>query len=287
MARPWQPRLFVFQGLHDKLQVRQRGQLCGLTPDAVVGALLRVWIEFQQRADEAGRLEGKWPGWVDLIVGQSGFADAMVKVGWLRVDGSDLVVPDFDDCISKKAVKRTENAHRMANARDARPAQPATTPAGSPHINTLPHTSAHKVADAPVVTPKRRAAAKKKQDAVTDDRFWTFWNAWPKKTKWGLAQVYEVWASLSLTDDTVGAIVASVEKWKLSTSWTKDNGQFIPTPKRWLEERRWEADPGGPVQPGPRIQPRPGAGRSNRDLSADAGPPPAAVDPPPPNGSLF
>ena len=35
-------------------------------------------------------------------------------------------------------------------------------------------------------------------------------------------------------------IVKSVEEHKLSDQWLRDNGQFIPHPQTWLNQRRWE-----------------------------------------------
>jgi hypothetical protein len=35
-------------------------------------------------------------------------------------------------------------------------------------------------------------------------------------------------------------MLASIAKSRQSTDWLKDNGQFIPFPSTWLNQRRWE-----------------------------------------------
>ncbi len=38
-------------------------------------------------------------------------------------------------------------------------------------------------------------------------------------------------------------IIRSLEAWKKSESWTKDNGQFIPGIHRWVKDEKWETAP--------------------------------------------
>ena len=38
-------------------------------------------------------------------------------------------------------------------------------------------------------------------------------------------------------------IIQSLEAWKRSEAWTKDNGQFIPGIHRWVKDEKWETRP--------------------------------------------
>ena len=75
------------------------------------------------------------------------------------------------------------------------------------------------------------------EDAV-DLSFERFWDAYPKKADKDEAK--KAWKKLRPGTDTVAAILAGVERWKVSRSWTKDNGEYICYPATFLRRRRWE-----------------------------------------------
>jgi hypothetical protein len=261
MPKPWQPRLWLFPSLYLKPQVRQIARSTGLHPDAVVGKLYRFWIDAQVRATAAGLLEGKSATWVDLLVDHAGFAAGMVEAGWLRVDPAGLVIPDFDDRISKKAVKRIEDALRKAGLREVERAGDDDHTADIRRHTATPGDKVPVAAD----RPKGRAAKTAKPDvpkgeAVTDPRFWRFWRAYPKQ--WNQPLAVEEWTKLAPDDALVEAILAAVEAQKQTPQWKENNGQYIPHPAKWLALRQWQnrVEPvgGGPVHRGSRVVARPG-----------------------------
>ena len=66
--------------------------------------------------------------------------------------------------------------------------------------------------------------------------FDTFWYAYPKKVGKGAAEKSFSKLSTALLPQMLSAIDAQ----KKSDQWAKDNGQFIPNPTTWLNQRRWE-----------------------------------------------
>lgn len=77
--------------------------------------------------------------------------------------------------------------------------------------------------------------------ASYSDDFLEFWSAYPRKTGKGAA--YKVFNKLKLTKKEKADILSSIEWQKRSDQWLRDNGQFIPYPATYLNQRRWEDEP--------------------------------------------
>jgi hypothetical protein len=81
--------------------------------------------------------------------------------------------------------------------------------------------------------------------------FTRFWEVWPKsERKDAQGKCHESWVKGKAEPHTE-RIIAHVERLKASTGWTKQNGEFIPAPLVYLNQRKWEgadlaeADPYG------------------------------------------
>lgn len=68
--------------------------------------------------------------------------------------------------------------------------------------------------------------------------FDSFWKHYPRKVGKGAAE--RAWKKLQ---PSVSVIVAALAWQVKSEQWTKDNGQFIPHPATYLNQRRWEDEP--------------------------------------------
>jgi len=75
--------------------------------------------------------------------------------------------------------------------------------------------------------------------AVVDDGFDQFWRAYPRKQKKPAAR--QAWAKLSPAP--LDAILAALAVQRRSSQWTRDEGQYIPMPSAYLNQRRWEDEP--------------------------------------------
>ena len=68
--------------------------------------------------------------------------------------------------------------------------------------------------------------------------FLIFWECYPLKVKKPKALA----AFLKLKPDRalLDRMIEAIERWKQSRAWRKENGQYIPHPTTWLNNRQWE-----------------------------------------------
>ena len=78
-----------------------------------------------------------------------------------------------------------------------------------------------------------------KKTPLPPSGFLAFYSAWPPHPRKNKATALKAWTKQNC-EPLAAEIVAALEKHKLSESWTKDKGEFIPAPSRWLNEQRWE-----------------------------------------------
>jgi hypothetical protein len=82
------------------------------------------------------------------------------------------------------------------------------------------------------------AALARSQSLPGFDLFWSAWPRHPRKVDKGRCK--RLWVREGL-EPLSSEIVSAIGRCKSSSDWTKDNGQFIPMPYTWLNQRRWEA----------------------------------------------
>ena len=73
------------------------------------------------------------------------------------------------------------------------------------------------------------------------ERFALFWNSYPRKVGTGKAR--EAFLKLQPSQELTERMIRAVAVAEQSDQWQKDNGQFIPNPATWLNQRRWEDEP--------------------------------------------
>jgi len=104
--------------------------------------------------------------------------------------------------------------------------------------------------DAPTATPT-------KQPKLTAVYFDTFWMEWPRSDrKTDKAKCLKYWQVHGL-DNLWDAIHKGLEAWKVSESWTSDEGKYIPMPYTWLNNARWETPPAQAQLPPPTAKKEP------------------------------
>lgn len=80
------------------------------------------------------------------------------------------------------------------------------------------------------------------KESNSGERFKVFWKAYPKKIGKGAAE--KSFNKYKPDDALLSEMVKAVETQKRSDQWQKDNGQYIPNPATWLNQKRWEDEPG-------------------------------------------
>jgi hypothetical protein len=86
---------------------------------------------------------------------------------------------------------------------------------------------------------KKEIKEKKIKDIYTPD-FELFWSAYPNKKAKGRALV--AWNKINGGRPEVSLMIDKLSAQKKTVEWTKENGQYIPHPSTWLNDRRWEDD---------------------------------------------
>lgn len=76
---------------------------------------------------------------------------------------------------------------------------------------------------------------KKTITSFNNDEFVLFWKEYPKKVGKGSAE--KAWVKMQ---PPIQVVLEALQKQKNTEQWSKDNGQFIPHPSTWLNQRRWE-----------------------------------------------
>lgn len=88
--------------------------------------------------------------------------------------------------------------------------------------------------------PNTNTPTTPKGDVAEPQGFKTFWDAWPKNDrKQAKGKCLQAWAKGGF-EKIAGEIVAHVQTMARSESWTKQGGQFVPSPQVYLNNRRWE-----------------------------------------------
>jgi hypothetical protein len=70
------------------------------------------------------------------------------------------------------------------------------------------------------------------------DDFEIFWTAYPRKTGKGAA--WQEWLKLKPSQPLQEKILKCIGDACNCLDWKRDNGQYIPHPKTWLHQRRWD-----------------------------------------------
>ena len=96
----------------------------------------------------------------------------------------------------------------------------------------------HNVAPSPSPSPSQdQSPSPKRRCAPYGALFIRFWSAYPRKI--GKRAAWQVWRRLKC-GSIAEQIIAAVERAKRSEAWTKDGGAYIPHPRTWLNQGRWE-----------------------------------------------
>ncbi|GAL57144.1 hypothetical protein EV102420_06_00180 [Pseudescherichia vulneris NBRC 102420] len=82
----------------------------------IVGGLHSAWCLFDVHSVD-GLLEGYDADTLDDLIGFPGFARAMIAVGWLEENDSNLVMPRFEAHNGQSAKRRAQDADRKRNVR--------------------------------------------------------------------------------------------------------------------------------------------------------------------------
>ena len=96
------------------------------------------------------------------------------------------------------------------------------------------HSSVHSQVQQPVHSPE--VPPKNPPGCVV--LFEQFWAAFPRRV--GKQDCLRIYRKLQPNQELQDRILRAVREQSTSDQWTKDNGQFIPLPKTWLNRGSWD-----------------------------------------------
>lgn len=70
-----------------------------------------------------------------------------------------------------------------------------------------------------------------------NERFERFWAMYPRKVS--KIHALKAWTKIAPDEALANTIIAALNEQKQSDQWMKENGNFIPHPTTWLNQRRW------------------------------------------------
>ncbi|MBF8039963.1 DNA replication domain protein [Klebsiella pneumoniae] len=97
----------------DKPEIFKIAEILNIDPDAVLGKLVRIWAWADQQTVD-GNAGSVTKGVLDRIAFITGFADALIAVGWLAYDGNKLILPNFERHNGESSKKRALTNRRVA-----------------------------------------------------------------------------------------------------------------------------------------------------------------------------
>lgn len=92
--------------------------------------------------------------------------------------------------------------------------------------------------DALSLARSRETEKRREEERVRASAFDAFWQAYPRKI--AKPEALKAWARIDPAN--YQRVTESLARHRLCEQWTKDNGQFIPHPATWLNQRRFEDD---------------------------------------------
>ena len=85
---------------------------------------------------------------------------------------------------------------------------------------------------------KRKINKKKKSEKQFENMFNEFWTSYPRKRN--KQKCKEWYLKNKPTEELHGKILLGITFYSSTEDWKKDNGQFIPYPSTFLNQKRWE-----------------------------------------------
>jgi len=148
------------------------------------------------------------------------------------------VIKDFDLFIIKNNIFYSNSLKKRMRLREEK--SDKARKSARARWNNKDKTHTDKDANAMRTHTERNAIKERKvKENIYMADFIEFWNKYPKKTGKGAA--FSSWKKLSKTEKDK---ISDALDWQiLSDQWTKDNGQFIPNPQTYLNQKRWDDEP--------------------------------------------
>ena len=109
----------VRNNLHESPRTVQVARLLGVDKFTVVGMMVRVWSWVGDHTPD-GIISDITPEEFDEVVGVVGLGQAMLRAGWMKRSGGDLLFPEWEQWNGQCSKRRLSDARRKQLKRKAK-----------------------------------------------------------------------------------------------------------------------------------------------------------------------
>lgn len=241
MAGDW---IKVEKSTARKPEVLRIADILGIHPDHAFGLCVRFWSWCDDQM-ESGHAPSVTIVTLNCVFGHAGFVESLIEVGWLRVRGSSLEVPNFDRHLSESAKNRALSSRRKQKQR----ASETPEMSRSERDNSVTREEKSKKDPPPEdLPPTSPPGGTRKRDASAyTATFERFFDAYPRKA--GKVKAFDAWnrackRTMSertwTREQTVEFVIGKAAEFAKSP---KGQGEFCPYPATWLNQGRFDDDP--------------------------------------------
>lgn len=235
MAGDW---IKVEKATARKPEVLRVADALKIHPDHAFGLCFRFWCWCDDQL-ENGNAVGVTETLVDALVERSGFASALLSVGWLQVRSGSLVIPNFDRHLAESAKTRALTAKRVSKHKTKKSNGDSVTSA-------LPREEKRREEDKNPPAPLPEGIYENLGDALTfgqkTEWFQKFCDAFPQEKLTGvdgLIVEFET-AAIRITSqlkiETTAAYQLMIDRAKLYAASKKGKSEFGWGAKAWLKD---------------------------------------------------
>jgi hypothetical protein len=254
----------LHDSVYESLKTQRLARALDVQVELAVGLLGRLWHWGLRDAEHDGQLPEATADEVAFICRWFGdanlFVSALIKAKFLEEAGGRYVIPNWHQYGGKLTLRKEANAKKNKALRDRMAGVTVTNASRDGHVtDTCESRDGHVTVtcrargeerreeenthvcsepgthDAP--TPTQTTDKPKKATYPKD--FEAFWVAYPDRRRREKPDAYKAWVKVT-GEYTVAQVMAALEVSKRSVDWTKDGGEFVPMPGRWL--RRLDPD---------------------------------------------
>ncbi len=225
--------------------VFRMSDMLGLSVEAVGGHLIRVWSWATDQVID-GNAPSVTKAHLDRIACVTGMGHALECVGWISFDDTGAHFPNWERHLAQGAKARALTALRVQKSRN-----------GASVTEALPEKRREeKIVNTPIIPQGEVAAgpsSEPKPPKLIPDfspAFLAFWNEYPSVRRMDKQKCYKRWKADFLDrEKQAGLVMESLRRWKRCDQWTKDGGQYVCSPYRWLLNRMYgEQPPTAPIK---------------------------------------
>jgi hypothetical protein len=220
--------------------------------DARVSSVTKiVYVALASHANDHGRC---WPP-LDLLIEETGLSRRSVIRSVQQLEELHLLTVDRSNgkgsVYTLPPLRSQGDTVNQCPTGTSAPQAPHQCPTGTTPVPHRHHTSApqapHQCPTGTQTIPSNenqerhsRARPKRGVEGLLGKKkkgFEEFWAAYPKRVNQDEAE--KAWSKLNPDEALLATILAALMRQRNSKEWKKNDGEYIPHPNNWLNDRRW------------------------------------------------